>query len=109
MVLNIYKKTIIIAIIVLFIGSNVISSATTSQLIKNNIEIIENFDSNNLSNQLIIKEIKDGFGITYILSNEGSHIIHNISINTEAFGRFIKIKSPKKLIFPCLRLENLKR
>ena len=109
MVLNIYKKTIIIAIIVLFIGSNVISSATTSQLIKNNIEIIENFDSNNLSNQLIIKEIKDGFGITYILSNEGSHIIHNISINTEAFGRFIKIKSPKKINISMLEAGESKK
>ena len=94
MVLNINKKTLIIAIIVLFIGSNVITSATILNVNKNNVTI-ENDDLDKISNQLKIKEIKDGLGITYFLSNEGPLTIYNISIKTEATGRFIKIKSPK--------------
>jgi hypothetical protein len=95
LVLNINKKTLIIAIIILIIGSNVLSSASTSNVNKINYEIVENYESINTSNQLKIEEIKDGLGITYYLSNEGTDAIYNISIRTEATGRFIKIKSLK--------------
>jgi hypothetical protein len=103
LVLNINNKTLIIAIIILFISSNVLSTATTSKVNKINNEIIENYDWENISNRLKIKEIKDGLGITYFLSNEGVFPIYNISINTGATGRFIKIKSPK--IFEISKLE----
>ncbi|KYK23893.1 hypothetical protein AYK21_01915 [Thermoplasmatales archaeon SG8-52-2] len=104
MVLNINKKTLIIAIIILIIGSNVLSSTTTSNVNKINYEIIENYESINTSNQLKIKEIKDGLGITYYLSNQGANAIYNISIKTEATGRFIKIKSPE--IIEISKLES---
>jgi len=104
LVLNINKKTLIIAIIILIIGSNVLSSTTTSNVNKINYEIIENYESINTSNQLKIKEIKDGLGITYYLSNQGANAIYNISIKTEATGRFIKIKSPE--IIEISKLES---
>ncbi|UCF50297.1 MAG: aryl-sulfate sulfotransferase [Thermoplasmatales archaeon] len=69
---------------------------------KNHSEMIENINNSNKSNLLIIKDIKDGFGITYFLSNEGDETIYNITINTDATGRFIKIKSPKLIKIPEL-------
>lgn len=95
LVLNVFKKTSIFAIVTLFFGSSVVPLATTVTLQKNyQNEMIEVFDSSEWSDALKIKDIQDGFGITFLLSNEGDTSIFNITINIEAFGRFIKIKSP---------------
>ena len=43
--------------------------------------MIEAFNSYKEYNELIIKNIKDGVGITLFLSNEGDTSIFNITIN----------------------------
>ena len=94
LVLNVLKKTSIFAIVILFFGSSIVPLATTVTLQKNNqVEKIEVFDSDKRFNALKIKDIQDGLGITFLLSNEGDTTIFNITINIEAFGHFIKIKS----------------
>ncbi len=65
--------------------------------------MIEIRDSTIKSNQLKIKDIQDGIGITFFLSNEGDITIYNITINTEDSGRFIKIKSPNLIKIPELK------
>ena len=109
MVLNINKKTLIVAIIILFIGSNVFPSAITSKVSNNNNEIIGNPDINKELNKLKINGIKDGLGITFYLSNDGGTTINNISITVEATGCFIKIKSPKIVNIPTLEARKTKK
>ena len=108
--LYLYKKTIIFVIIFLFLVSSVIPSATTL-ILKNNeqYEMFEIFDKFKESNELIIKDIKDGIGITYFLSNNGDSNISNITINIEKFGRFIKVRSPKKISIPELKAGQTKK
>jgi len=109
LVLNINKKTLIVAIIILFIGSNVFPSAITSKVSNNNNEIIGNPDINKELNKLKINGIKDGLGITFYLSNDGGTTINNISITVEATGCFIKIKSPKIVNIPTLEARKTKK
>jgi len=91
----VFKKASIFAIVLLFFGSSFVPLATTVTLHKNNQDkMIEVFDSSKRSNVLKIKDIQDGFGITFLLSNEGDTTIFNITINIDAFGNFIKIISP---------------
>jgi hypothetical protein len=62
--------------------------------LKKPFETNNNLDAGIEPNNLKIKNIKDGFGITYVLSNEGEKTIYNITIDTQTTGRYIKIKSP---------------
>ena len=102
--INIYKKTLVFTIILLFIGSSIIPSATSLIIKKNNQdEITEIFDPFKKSNSLKIKDIKGGIGITFWLSNEGDNSICDIKINLEAFGRIIEIKSPNQIEIPELK------
>jgi len=94
LVLNLYKKILILAFIILFFSSNVVLSAKTLILQKNQYEIIDIDKLKIESNQLKINEIKDGLGITLFLSNNCDNSIYNIKIESEAIGRFIDIKSP---------------
>jgi len=109
LVLYMNKKILIFTILILFFGTCVTSPAITTKLKNNHSEIIGNFNYILESNQLKIKDIKDGFGITYILSNEGDKTIYNITINTEATGRFIKIKSSKLIKIAELKAGQLKK
>ncbi len=94
LVLNVLKKTSIFAIVILFFGLSIVPLATTITLQNNNQdEKIEVFDSDKRSNPLKIKDIQDGLGITFLLSNEGDTTIFNITVNIEAFGHYIQIKS----------------
>ena len=98
MVLYLYKKTLIFAIVILFLGLSILPLINTVISQKNIFyNKTEFFDFYKEPEELIIKDMKDGFGITYLLSNEVDFNIYNITINTESFGRFFKIRSPKQI------------
>ena len=90
------RNGLVVGIILLFVGVSVASS--TDNGIKSsptNINISEIVNNIEKSDNLKIKNIQGGIGINFLLSNEGDITLYNISINIEAIGRFIKIKSPK--------------
>ncbi|KYK19985.1 hypothetical protein AYK24_04550 [Thermoplasmatales archaeon SG8-52-4] len=101
---TIFKKGLAVGIIFLLVGV-CITSSTGNKGKDTPLKINISKTVNNIekSNYLKIKNIRGGIGITFLLTNEGDNTLNNITINIEAIGRFIKIKSPKIIHIPELK------
>ena len=98
-----YKKTLILVIVILFFGSSIIPSVSTKTLEKPVLdETGKILDIYKESNPLKIENIKGGLGISFSLTNEGDKTLYDITINVQAYGNFIRIKSPEIIKIPLI-------
>lgn len=97
------KKTIIFALVFLLFLFSIIPSVTTKNLQKyKQDEFKDVIDIPEKSNPLVLKNIKGGIGITFLLVNKGDTPIYDITISIKDIGPFIRLKSPNKIDIPIL-------